>query len=833
MLNLKFALRMLFKTPVVTVSAILSLALGIGANAAIFSLFNQILIRPLPVADPDRLVNLGAPGPKPGSDSSNQAGSSDEVFSYPMFRDLERQQSVFAGIAAHRLFGVNLAARGQTLHGDGMLVSGGYFPLLGLQPALGRLLGPEDDRLPAERHVAVLSHSYWDARFARDPGVIGQALIVNGESLTIIGVAPRGFNGTTLGGRPQVFVPIALADLMQRSSGVNRLIDRRNYWTYLFARLEHGSTLEQSSAGINVLYHSIVNEVDAPLQRGMSDQTLARFRAKRMSVADGRHGQSNVLTNTRTPLALLLAVTAFVLLIACANIANLLVARSAARAGEMAVRLSIGASRWQLIVQLLTEGCLLALFGAVAGLVVAGWTLDGIGMMMPPEALAVVDLRLDSAVVMFAAALAIGTGLLFGLFPAFHSTRPDLIATIKSQAGQPSGSRGAARFRTVLATTQIALSMALLVSAGLFARSLLNVTRVDLGLKTDNLITFRLSPALSGYTPDRSRQLFERLEDELATLPGATAVTDSIISILADNSWGGSLKVEGFQAGPDTDTNARRNGVGAGYFRSMGIPLLSGREFTRGDASGAPKVAIVNEAFVGKFNLGRNPLGKHLGASRDATLDTEIIGLVRNSKYNGVKLEVPPLVYRPYRQEDGLGVLTFYVRTALDPDTMLEDVTKVVTRLDPNLPVEGLKTMPQQVLDNVFLDRFLSVLSAAFACLATLLAAIGLYGVLAYSVAQRTREIGLRMALGADASRVRAMILKQVGLMTVVGSGLGLAGAIGLGRLAESLLFELKGSDPIVFAGSAILLSLIALAAGFIPAHRASRVDPMQALRYE
>jgi predicted permease len=832
MSSLKFALRTLFKTPFVTLVAIVSLALGIGANTAIFSLFNQMLLRPLPVPEAAALVNLKAPGPKPGSSSCNQAGNCDEVFSYLMFRDLEKVQTVFEGLAAHVIFGANLAARGQTMSGEGMLVSGSYFPALRLQPALGRLFGPEEDRTLGEPHVVVLSHTYWQTRFGADPDAIGQSLIVNGQPMTIVGVAPRGFDGTTLGARPRVFVPITMRALMQPNSSAPD--NRRAYWAYLFARLKPGVTIEQARAAINVPYHAILNDVEAPLQKGMSGQTLARFRSKQVELWPGARGQSSVSSEAKAPLTLLLGVTGFVLLIACANIANLLLARSAARAGEMAVRLSLGATRRQLVGQLLAESCLLAGFGGIAGGFVAQWTLRLMLALLPADAADVVQTSLDPAVMVFAAGLTIATGLLFGLFPALHSTRPDLIASLKNQAGQPSGARSASRFRTTLATAQIALSMALLVSAGLFTRSLMNVSRVNLGLNPENVVTFGIAPSLSGYTFERSRQLFERLEDELRALPGATDVTAARVPLLSGSNWGSSVRVEGFDAGPDTDTSSRYNEIGAGYFHTMGVTLNAGREFTPADALGAPKVAIVNETFAKKFNLGANPVGKHMAHDgANGPLDVEIVGFAKNSKYSEVKAEVPPLFFRPYRQDDKIGNIYFYVRTGVDAEKFLANIPKVVAGIDANLPVEDLRTLPQQVRENVFLDRFISVLSASFAGLATLLAAVGLYGVLAYTVTQRTREIGLRMALGAAPERVRRMVLRQVGMMTLVGGAIGLGMAVAIGRLASSLLFELRGYDPAVLGAAAVALTAVALGAGFIPALRASQVEPMRALRYE
>jgi predicted permease len=833
MVNPRIALRTLFKSPFVTAVAVLSLALGIGANAAIFSLFNQMLLRSLPVQEPDRLVNLGAPGPdgtKAGSTSCNEAGPCSEVFSYPMLRDLEREQTPFTGIAAHVNFGANFAFRNQTMTGEGMLVSGSYFPVLGVQPALGRLIAPGDDRVAGESPVAVLSHAFWRTRFAEDPNILNTPITVNGRQFTIVGVAPRDFKGTTLGSNPSVFVPITMRPML---TGSGPLDDRRSYWAYLFARLKPGVTIDEARTQINGPYRSIINTVEAPLQKGMSEQTLQRFKAKEVTVAPGARGQSEAQRDAMTPLSLLLAVTGLVLLIACANVANLLLARSAKRAAEMAVRLSIGASRGQLIVQLLFESCLLALFGGIAGLIVARWTLFGILGILPSDASTMIYAELDTRVLLFTLALTLGTGLLFGLFPALHSTRPDLVSTLKGQAGQPSGARAAARFRTALATVQIALSMLLLVCAGLFTKSLLNISKVDLGLRVDDLVTFRIAPMLSGYTAEKSKVLFERLENELRAFPGVTAVTASTVPALSGSNWGNNVSVQGFPAGPDTDTESRFNQIGPGYFRTMGIPLIAGREFTDGDTIGSPKVVIVNEAFARKFNLGRDAVGKRMAQGSGGALDLEIVGLVKDAKYADVKDAVPPQFFRPYRQIERVGRLTFYARTSTDPNQFLGNVPKVLAGLDSTLPYDNLRTMKQQVRENVVRDRFISLLSAAFGVLATLLAAIGLYGVLAFTVSQRTREIGLRMALGADAARVRGMILRQVSLMTLVGGALGLAGAIYVGAKAESLLYQMKGYDPFVLAGSCIGLTLVALAAGLVPAMRAARVDPMLALRYE
>ena len=405
---------------------------------------------------------------------------------------------------------------------------------------------------------------------------------------------------------------------------------------------------------------------------------------------------------------------------------------------------------------------------------------------------------------------------------------------MKNQAGQPGGAKAARRFRTTLATVQIAMSMALLVPAGLFAKSLFNVSRVDLGLKTDHMVLFSIAPELNWYTTERTRQLFERVEDEMAAIPGVTSVVAAMVPVLAGDNWGSSLIVEGFDAGPDTDTDASFNGVGPGYFKTMSIPLMMGREFTRADAFGAPKVGIVNQAFVKKFNLGDAPMGKRFGrGGRNDKPDIEIVGVVQDAKYSDVKREVPPQFFLPYRQEERLGYAYFYLRTAVPPEQLLATVPSVMRKLDSSLPLGDIKTMETQIQENISEDRIISTLSLAFAVLATVLAAIGLYGVLAYTVAQRTREFGLRMALGADGGRVRGMVMKQVGVMALVGGAIGLVIAVAVGRLAESLLFQMKGYDPLVIGASIVALAFVAMGAGFIPALRASKIDPMNALRYE
>jgi predicted permease len=828
----KFAIRTLSRAPFVTIVAAVSLALGIGANAAIFSLFNHVLIRPLPVPQPDRLINLGAPGPKPGLLSCSRAGYCDDVFSYPMFRDLERVQTVFTGIAAHRLFSVNLADRGGTLSADGLLVSGSYFQVLGIQPAVGRLLNANDDAVVGESPVVVLSHDYWRTRFAADPSVVNDKLIVNGQTLTIVGVAAPGFSGTTLGLKPYVFVPITLGRRMRPD--FYDFEGRLEYWAYLFARLKPGVSVEQARSQINVQYAAILNNVEVSLQPRTTPQLMKEFKERTVSMEAGAHGQSLVHREATLPLTFLFGVTLFVLLIACANIANLHLARGAARSVEMALRLSIGANRRQLISQLLVESTLLAMLGGIAGLLVARGTLFLMVAMLPAEMASAIPLTIDTAVLLFTALLTLSTGFLLGLYPALQSSRPDLISCLKAQAGQSGTTRATSRFRTSLATAQISLAMALLVSAGLFTKSLMNVSRVDLGFNIDKLVTFRISPQFNGYSPERSRLLFDQVENALAGLPGVTGVTASTVPVLSGSDDYSYVLVEGMPAGgPNEDSVSLLNQIGAGYFKTMGIPVIAGREFTRDDTLNVPKHAIVNEAFARKFNGGVNPVGKRMGTEFGGLPDIEIIGLAKDAKYNTAKYEVPPLYFLPYRQNNSVGRITFYVRTALPPEQTLTEIPRTIARLDPNLPVETRRTMSQQLQENVFVDRFISSLSMSFAILATALAGLGIYGVLSYTVQQRRREIGVRMALGADAKSILGMIMRRIGFMVLFGGITGLLVALAIGRFAENLLYDLHARDPVVLAVASVAVVFVGLVAGFVPAYRAARIDPMQALRHE
>ncbi len=821
---------MLLKTPFVSGVAVLSLALGIGANAAIFSIFEQLLLRELPVREPGQLVNLAAPGPKPGSTSSNDAGRSTITFSYPMFRDLEKRQTVFTGIAAHKLFSASLGVRNEPVAERGVLVSGSYFPVLGLTPAKGRLLSPDDDDVKGAHYVAVISYAFWENKFGKDPGIVGQPIVVNGNTFSIIGVAPQGFDGTTVSQMPVVWIPLEMREQVQVREDAE---SRRSYWLYLFARLKPGVNIETARTAMNALYRPIVTDVEAPLQVKMDSVTMRAFKAKLLRVEPGARGQSQVHEEATTPIMLLFLVTGMVLLIACANIANLLLARGAGRATEMGVRLALGATRRALVAQLLTESVLLALLGGVVALLVAQWTMSGIVALLPPFAAAMLQFSLRWPVIAFAVGLSVVTGVVFGLFPALHSTRNDLIGAIRAGANQITGGRAAARFRAALVTAQIALSTSLLIVSALFLRSLMNVSRADLGVRVEHLATFSVDARRAGYDTARSAVLFSRAEEELTAVPGVTAVASARVPLIANSDWESTIKIQGHDCSAESECQVALNRVSAGFFGALNVPMVGGREFSAVDRLGAPKVAIVNQAFVKRYKLGDHAVGKYISDGNTDSLNVEIVGVARDIKYANVKDEVPPVFYTPWRQDAHAGDMSFYVRTSLPPAQILGAMRATMQRLDPNLPVEELKTMPQQIRETNVFDRMIGILSLAFALVATMLASIGLYGVLSYTVAQRTREIGVRMALGADARSVRRLVMRQVAGMVVIGGLLGIGAALAAGRAARNMLYQLEGYDPVAFTVAVLLLASVALLAGWIPARRASAVDPMQALRYD
>jgi len=828
MSRVRFAFRSLVKAPLLSLVVILSVGLGIGANTAIFSLLHQILLDSLPVQRPEELVVLTAPEEfKGGSSRAGDSGGMDFIFSYPMFRELEKRPQGVTGVAAFYVLGANLSFRQQTVPSSAMVVSGGYFPVLGVRPLLGRTIEPADDA-GSGNPVAVLSYGYWTDRLGGEASVLNQPIKVNGQVFTIVGVAPKKFTSTTLGEEPAVFVPLIFKPLLTPNwNGTDRWND---YYLYLFGRLKPGVTRAQATGALNSLYAGLLEE-QSKKPGFFYQKKIQRFLNSRVTLKDGSHGQSSLRDDTRTPLTILMCATAMVLLIAMANAANLLLARSAQRRREMAIRAAMGAGRGDLMGQMLAEALLLALAGGVAGLAFAGVTVKLLLAELSSDGpIHYLTANLDWPVLLFGLGLSAVTGLLFGLYPAWEAARSSLAATLKDESGQSSGTKGTARVRKALVCAQVTLSAALLIPTGLFLKSLVNLLHVDLGMRTENLIGFSVSPALNGYKAEQTRALFERIETEMAAIPGARGVAAAMVPLISGSNWGNDIHVEGVKA-TDNDPNARFNEIGPGFFGRMGIPLIAGREFTESDNLAAPDVALVNQTFVKRFLQGRSPVGTRF--FRGPKQPTVIVGVVKDSHYAGVKQNPPPMYYIPWRQDKEINGLEFYVRSALPESQMVPQMRRVLASIDRDLPPGNLRTMEQQIDQNIQSDRIVLQLAATFAILATVLAMLGLYGVMAHSVARRTREIGIRMALGAGPRKIRGMVLRELGWILGIGLVTGVPAALVLARYTKSQLFGVEAFDVVVVAGAVAALAVTAVAAGYVPARRASRVSPLDALRYE
>ena len=832
MQDVRFAIRMLLKNPVFTVIAVLTLALGIGANTAIFSLTDQVLLRRLPVVRPQELVVLRSPGPRSGRTWSDS--SSDNIFSFPLYKDMREHFPAFSGLLARfPLYTLSVSAEGHAAEkSTGELVSGNYFEVLGVTPAMGRVLTPEDEAAPGANPVAVLSYGYWARRFGGDPEILNKPLVVNGCSLTVVGVSRAGFAGVQVGQVPDLFIPITMKASM--TPNWDGLADRKDHWVAILGRLKPGFTAMQAQTALAPAYRALL-EAEAPSLK-LSAKTQEKYVGQQMFLDPGANGRLIFQQDARKPLVSLLAMVGLILLITCANLASLTVARLESRQREVAVRLAMGANRWRLIRQLLTESLLLAAAGGAAGLLLAWWTLGALVGSLVQNANAVgLNEHIDYRVLTFAIGLTLFTGVLFGFVPAARAGRADLQSTLKEQGRSTSDGRSNLRLRKWLMVSQVALTGVLLTAAGFFAQSLLNLKKQDLGLRVDHVIQFSIAPELNRYSPPRTIALFDRIREAIAALPGVQSVSVATSPVLAGDDSSSNITVEGYAATPDEDMQVNRNTIGPHYFATMGTPLLAGREFSERDRTDGPKVVIVNEKLARRFFAGRNPVGQRLalGGGDGVHPDIEIVGVVKNTKHTNVRDDIPPFMYLPYSQEPALGSGTFYVRTNQDPSAMAATLRNTVQGFDSNLPVFDVRTLEEQANESVYNDRLLTIFSLCLGLLAALLAAIGLYGVLTYMVTRRTHELGIRMALGATKTNVTWLVLKEVVRMAATGLAIGLVAAFGLGRMIESQLFGVKASDPLVFAVSAALLAGVAMLAGWLPARKAASVDPMVALRYE
>jgi len=839
--DFKYALRTLRRSPGYMAVAAMTLALGIGANTAIFSLLDQILLRLLPVKNPQQLVLLTMRGHHYGSNWGGNA------ISHPMFRDFQAHNDVFSGMFCRFRDPVSLTFAGQSERVNAELVSGTYFSVLGVNTILGRAFTPEDDRVPLGHPLAMLTYDYWKRRFGGDPGIVGKNLIVNGHNVTVLGVVQPGFDGVELGYSTKVFIPIMMQDWIVVGNR-KMLTDRRMRWVNAFGRLKPGVSITQAKASLEPFMHSMLEmEVKEAAFSHASAYDREQFLKSWMDVLPGSQGRSYTRRELSTPLWVLMATTGVVLLIACANLANLLLARATGRQKEIAVRLAVGASRGRIISQLLTETLSLAGLGGIAGLAIAFWADKALlRIYLPADS---TDLNIstlpDFRILVFTLGVTVLTGIVFGLVPAFQTTRPDVGRVLKDEAGAVVGG-GHAGLRKTLVVAQVALSLLLLIGAGLFLRSLKNLSNLGPGFPAERLVGFNIDPSLGGYIPERSKIYYQQLTNALSSVPGVESVGLASMRILENDEWDSSMTVEGYTpAKPEDRAEPYMNQISPGYFATLGVPIVAGRDFRMTDDheikkgpeddDWTPTTVMINEKFAKKFFPGRNPLGLHLGFGSDpgTRMDMEIIGIVKDIKYTNLRDEVPEQAYVPYMGSHFLGSMTVYIRTAVDPNLLMPAVRQKVRELDANLPIYGLRTTETQINNSLVTERMIASLSTVFGFLATMLAVIGLYGVMSYTVAQRTREIGIRMALGAEQGKVVWMVMREVLRLIGIGVVVGIPAALALTRVVESQLFGLTGHDPRTLGISTVALTVVACAAGYIPALRASRLDPMKALRYE
>jgi len=836
--DVRFGLRMLRKNPGFTAVAILTLALGIGANAAIFSLTDQVLLSSLPVQQPRQLVEFVSPGPDPGHTWSD--GIQGSSFSYPIFVDLRgKLTQAFSGVLATYPATVDVSGFGAPERVPAELVSGNYFDLLGVTPALGRVFSTYDETAVGGNPVAVLTYGFWQRRFGSDPQVLDKSLDVNGTSLTIVGVARKGYQGIQIGSVPDVFIPITMKEQMAPSK--RGFADRTDHWVQVIGRLRPGFTARRAEVSAASTYHALL-ESEAPLYK-FSSKEAALFGAKPLLLIPASQGRPIVQLSAKQPLLIMTILVGLALLVACANLASLFAARGEARQREIAVRTALGAERRRLVRQLLTEAFVLSLAGAIGGLLLAKWTMHYF-LAALREGTDVLGLqsRLDYRVLLFALGVSMLTTLLFALAPALRATRVELQGSLKEHGGGTTGGPESARMRELLTIAQLTLTVALLTGAGLLVRTLLNLDTANPGMNVSRVLQFSLSPDSDGYSPQQTAVLFDRLRAEIARTPGVRSVAVAMLPVFRDTDASADITAEGYVAKAGEDSDSQWNEISPGYFSAMGIPLLSGREFTDADTAASRPAVVINEKLARKFFAGRNPIGLHVSIGEGSGASArgfEIVGVVADSKHDDARDEISPFIYFPYSQGTSenafvrFGFGTFYVRTEQNPAALNGELRQTLEDVDPRLAVYDVRTLTEQIDNSTFQERTLAILSVSLGVLAALLAVIGLYGLLAYSVARRTREIGIRMALGAQPDEILRDVFREGGRVAIVGVTLGLVASAGLTRLMKTLLFGVSATDPLTFAAVALILVSVTLFACWIPARRAMRVDPMVALRYE
>lgn len=829
--DLQYAVRQLRKAPVFTLVAVATLALGIGANTAVFTLLDQALLRSLPVLHPEQLVRLQFTGSTRGHFNSF-GGDDHDYFSYPMYRDLRDQNKVFASLIASDLQNVSVQWNNKPDLVGCELASGNYFHTLGLQPAMGRLFVPADD-VPNSSPVVVLSFNYWKRQFGSDPRVLNQTLLINAHPFTIVGVAPPGFHSVVAGATEEVFVPLTTKNVI--TPRWQDLDDFNSHWLMIVGRLKPGESRLQAEGGLQPLWHALraaelarIPNASERLRRNYLDES-------RIRVLDSARGFSPLRDQIGTPLLIVMGMVVLLVLMACVNVSSLLLVRAAGRVREMSVRYAMGAGRWQVVRQLLTEGILLGLLGGAMGLLVAPAVSSVLIRKVAGDT--ATDLpfssSLDSRILLFNFALALAVSLLFSVAPALRFLRPDLTNSLKQQSTTSSGA--ALRFRRALVGAQIGLSLMLLIGAGLFVRTLHNLRIQDVGFVTDHLLSFGINPRLAGYQTEQVFPLYRRVTETLASLPGTRAVAGTDDPDLANTNDDGNIVIAGYNEREDEDMQVEQPAVTPGYFATMQVPFVAGRDFTGQDVAQKPNVGIVNLAFARHFfGAPQNAIGRLIGfAGSQGKKDTEIVGVVGDTRHSQVRDDIKRTVYRPRFQLDNPSGLTFLVRTWQPPEAALAGIRGAMQELDSKLALSNLQTMDTQISENLAVERMIALLAVSFGVLAMVLAAIGLYGVLAYATAQRTREIGIRMALGAQRSTVMGLVLRDVLWLAGISIVATLPVAVVLGRLLQSQLYGVSAADPVTLFGGTLLVAVVALLAALLPARRAASIEPMKALRAE